>query len=612
MKVKNGILLLLIVFLAIRIFLGDDTVQKYETVESIELDNISSVMYSDDVYTIVTKDEKIVEYVPTDSYQFRQSLFENGIEVEEASVKRSASFVEKVLKFTACVIGLLIFNFLVNIIFDIISISRVLNGGRVNKSTKGTEEKENPFNFERMMPHGGMALNIKRDVPKIKFADVAGIDEVEREVKSVVSFLKNPYKYQSMGARMPKGAILYGPPGTGKTLIAKAIAGEAGVPFLNVSGSDFMEMYVGVGAKRVRELFETARKMAPCIIFIDEIDAIGGKRGRDNSSERDQTINAILTEMDGFSESEGIFVLAATNRLDILDPAIIRAGRFDKHIAVSLPDLVARKKILQLHAKNKKFDETVNLDIVAKQTVGFAGAALENLLNEAAIISVDNSKSFISADEIDRAFFKVVMQGDVKDGQDKRGSKELELVAWHEAGHALITKLLTNDDVTRVTILASTSGAGGVTFHTPKEGEFYSKQDLKNRIAISYGGRAAEEILFGNKDSVTVGASSDIQHASEAIKDYIMKYGMSEKFGMLDISAFDYQSMSNTEIVEEARNLANEIYEYTLSTLKNNKDKLKELAEELLEKESLLDTEIDEILGLNRNEIEESVATECC
>jgi len=452
---------------------------------------------------------------------------------------------------------------------------------------------------------GPMSLRINKKVPDITFDNVEGIEEVKREAKNLVKYLKNPYKYKLMGARMPKGIILYGPPGTGKTLIAKAIAGSAGVPFLAVSGSDFMEMYVGVGAKRVKQLFAEANKMAPCIVFIDEIDGIGAKRGQSQSGERDQTINAILTEMDGFNSNNGVMVIAATNRLDILDPAILRAGRFDKHIAVSLPNKEERLAILKLHAQNKKFDESVDLEVIASQTTGFSGADLESLLNESTLIAVNEEKNFVSSKQIDRAFFKIIMEGDVREGQEKRGSKELKLVAWHEAGHALITKLLTKDEVSKVTILASTSGAGGVTFHNPPEGSFFSKDDLKNRIAIAYGGRAAEEILFGDHDHVTVGASSDIQEASKQIKDYIMKYGMSDKFGMLDIGVFEYQSMSNDEVIKEASSLSNEIYKYTLEVLLQNKVYLEEIANELLKKETLLDSDINKILG--REEIVEEV-----
>ena len=572
-------------------------VTEREAIELLDGENVS-VMEASGTYTIKTE-EKTVQCEPEDEYEFRQTLFVKGIEVEEVEITR-VTVLDKVLTYLLWgVIIFAIFN-VISFIINIGSMVKMVKGVNIKKGDDsnigGSNNDSNPFDMSSLMG-GKMSINIKKEVPNIKFADVAGIDEVAREAKGIVNFLQNPYGYQMMGARMPKGAILYGAPGTGKTLTAKAIAGEAGVPFLSVAGSDFMEMYVGVGAKRVRELFAEAKKNAPCIVFIDEIDAIGGKRGQSQSGERDQTINAILTEMDGFSGSEGVFVLAATNRLDILDPAIIRPGRFDKHIAVPLPDKDARLAILNLHAKNKKLDETVDLALIASQTTGMAGADLESLLNEATIIAVENGKKAVSKDEIDRAFFKIIMQGDVKDGQDKRKEKELELVAWHEAGHALITKLLTRDEVTRVTILSSTSGAGGVTFHNPKEGEFFSKQDLRNRIAISYGGRAAEEILFGDHEHVTVGASSDIQHASKQIKDYIMKYGMSEKFGMLDISAFDYQSMSNDDIIDEAAKLANELYAYTLDVLKNNKDKLEAIAKALIENESLLDKDIENILN---------------
>ena len=575
-----------------------DTSSKFEEItdeqalEMINEDEVEKVGLSSENEYIINSSDGTYLLSSRNGKEFERTLFSKNILFEN-----NQRVVEKV-SFLRIALIVVVVN--VILFFLIMTFS----ARKINKmdplDIKKLQEQIGESSFS-----GPMSLRINKKVPDITFDNVEGIEEVKREAKNLVKYLKNPYKYKLMGARMPKGIILYGPPGTGKTLIAKAIAGSAGVPFLAVSGSDFMEMYVGVGAKRVKQLFAEANKMAPCIVFIDEIDGIGAKRGQSQSGERDQTINAILTEMDGFNSNNGVMVIAATNRLDILDPAILRAGRFDKHIAVSLPNKEERLAILKLHAQNKKFDESVDLEVIASQTTGFSGADLESLLNESTLIAVNEEKNFVSSKQIDRAFFKIIMEGDVREGQEKRGSKELKLVAWHEAGHALITKLLTKDEVSKVTILASTSGAGGVTFHNPPEGSFFSKDDLKNRIAIAYGGRAAEEILFGDHDHVTVGASSDIQEASKQIKDYIMKYGMSDKFGMLDIGVFEYQSMSNDEVIKEASSLSNEIYKYTLEVLLQNKVYLEEIANELLKKETLLDSDINKILG--REEIVEEI-----
>lgn len=587
---KIFILMLLAVALIQSLVIVANRTSEIQTVNEADVvyDTIDAVQEANNEYVVRTTDGQAYKVVPASSKEFSQILFSKGISVEHVENLTDVELpIFSVLRGLAIGFAILAIIIVILMATGILSIGKVQAGqgmgGDLNEILKATRPDT--------------SIKAKKEIPQITFKDIEGCAELKRDAQGLISYLKNPYKYEAAGARMPKGVILYGPPGTGKTLTAKAIAGEAGVPFLSVSGSDFVEMYVGVGAKRVRELFEEANKNAPCIIFIDEIDAIAGKRGAGQNSERDQTINAILTEMDGFSSNKGVMILAATNRLDMLDSAILRPGRFDKHLAVPLPNKEEREAILKLHAKNKKLDESVDLKVLAAQTTGFAGAGLESLLNEAVLLAVNAGKKFVSQSEIDRAFFKVVMEGDVKDGQDKRGSKELELVAWHEAGHTIITKLLTNDEVSKVTILSSTSGAGGVTFHNPKEGEFFSKKDLQNRIAISYGGRAAEEILFGDHDHVTVGASSDIQQASNQIKDYIMKYGMSDKFGMLDISAFDYQSMSNDDIVKEASKIANEIYAYTLETLRDNYDALKRVAEALLERETLLDEEVTKLIN---------------
>lgn len=432
----------------------------------------------------------------------------------------------------------------------------------------------------------------------VKFSDVAANHESKQDMINLVNFLKNPKKYIEAGATMPKGVIFYGPPGTGKTLMAKAIAGEAGVPFFSISGSDFVEMYVGVGAKRVRELFKEAKKHAPCVIFIDEIDAVGGKRGYANShSEREQTINALLNEMDGFNGSEGILVIAATNRLEMLDEALIRPGRFDRHIAIELPDLKGRLEILQLYARNKKFADDVDLEQIAKTTIGFAGSDLKTLLNEATIIAVDNGRDYITRDDIDKALYQMIMQGHAKEDREDRKEEEIELVAWHEAGHAVAAKLLTDKSVPKVTIVPSTSGAGGVTFITPDKMGLHSKEDLVNDIKINYAGRIAEYLLLGDESKVTTGAASDIKQATKKIRAMIESYGMTDSFGMLNLNDLD---VDGKLVVEEAKKMSKEIYEETLDLLSKNKHLVEAVAKALMEKETIEEKELDEILKANQ------------
>lgn len=432
-------------------------------------------------------------------------------------------------------------------------------------------------------------------VPKVKFEDVEGIEELKSDIMRLVDCLKNPKKYQKMGARVPKGVILYGPPGTGKTLIAKAIAGEAKVPFFSMVGSDFVEKYVGVGASRVRELYKKARKEAPCIVFIDEIDAVASQRGRDENSERDQTINALLAELDGFKGSENIITICATNRLDMLDSAFKRAGRFDLKLAVGLPDKKGRERILEIHSKDKKLGEDIDLKAIANKTVGFSGAELEALLNEAALVAVGKDRNCITNLDIEDAFFKIVMQGNKKK-RDKI-TETNKVVAWHEAGHTLATKLLTDDIVSSVTIIGSASGAGGVTFRQPQEeNELQSKKYLEDTIKVMYAGRAAEEIYFKDKDMITIGASQDIKQATSIIKDYVSTYGMGDK-GMLDMSQF---SRDFSSVVNEASKIAKSLYEDTVKLLSDNHDTLKILAECLLVNETLDELEIDNIINGNK------------
>ena len=431
------------------------------------------------------------------------------------------------------------------------------------------------------------------EIPNTKLTDVKGQKEALEELKGLVDFLKNSEKYTIAGARLPKGVILYGPPGTGKTLSARAIAGEAGVSFITASGADFVEKYVGVGAKRVRELFKEARKKSPSIIFIDEIDAIGGSRDDTNTGGEDiKTLNALLNEMDGFVGSENILVIAATNRWDSLDAALTRPGRFDKQIAIPLPDLNGRREILEIHMKNKKISPEIDINSLAKQTYGFSGAALESLLNESAILMVKRNGEFIIQEDIDNSYYKLVMRGNKKE-QALRGNKETEIVAYHEAGHTLLAKMLLDIDVPKVTIIPSTSGAGGVTMMTPKEEMLSSKQKMESNIMMKYAGRAAEELLLGI-EHITNGASQDIKDATMDIKRMVEMFGMGN-LGMLnmDVITGGYSKGVN---IDEFKNISNDLYSRTLNYLKDNRDKLDLLAGELIKKETLGDEDINKLL----------------
>jgi cell division protease FtsH len=438
--------------------------------------------------------------------------------------------------------------------------------------------------------------DIIKEVPNVTFNDVAGSTELKNDFKFIIDYLKDSTHYKKLGAKMPKGIILYGPPGTGKTLTAKAVAGTAGVPFFSVSGADFIEMYVGLGAKRVRQLFKKAREASPCIIFIDEIDAVGGSRNAAAShAEANQTINALLNELDGFNGSEGILVIAATNRLEDLDPALIRPGRFDKQLAVPLPEREDRLAILKVHARNKSFEEDVNWEEIAATTVGFSGAALSSMLNEAAFIAASQKRDKISMADIDRAIYKLLMKGDQKEDQSTRSKKELEICAYHESGHVIATRLYTNDRIPKVTIISSTSGAGGVTFRTPQETGIVSKSYLEGTVKMMYAGRAAEAIYFNNNDMITTGASSDIKQATEIIKNYIGVYGMSDEYGLLNLASFN--NVNQEELIQQASKIAKELYLDVHRDILNNKALLEKFSNELLEKESLSENEIEAIFN---------------
>lgn len=436
---------------------------------------------------------------------------------------------------------------------------------------------------------------------QVRFDDIAGLDEEKEELEEIVDFLRDPGKYTRVGARIPKGILLVGPPGTGKTLMAKAIAGEAGVPFFSISGSDFVEMFVGVGASRVRDLFTDAKKKSPCIVFIDEIDAVARRRGAGmggGHDEREQTLNQMLVEMDGFGVNEGIIVIAATNRVDILDPAIMRPGRFDRKVGVSRPDIKGRASILKVHSKGKPIADDVDLETIARTTAGFSGADLENLMNEAAIIAAKNNREFINKSDIDKAFVKVGI------GQEKHSrvvsEKERRITAYHESGHAILFHLLPDvGPVHLVSIIPTGVGAAGYTMPLPeKDDMFVTKGWIEQEIQVLLGGRIAEEIIFND---ITTGASQDIKQATAYAKDMVMKYGMSDKVGMLNLGDDEnevfigrdfahtrgYSEEMAASIDKEIKRIIDESYEKARKLLEENLDVLHKSAKLLLEKEKL-------------------------
>ena len=452
----------------------------------------------------------------------------------------------------------------------------------------------------RMMNFGRSRAKLSRD-SKVNFTNVAGLEEEKEELEEVVDFLKNPQKYTSVGARIPKGMLLVGPPGTGKTLLAKAVAGEAGVPFFSISGSDFVEMFVGVGASRVRDLFEEAKKNAPCIVFIDEIDAVARRRGTGmggGHDEREQTLNQLLVEMDGFGVNEGIIVMAATNRVDILDPAILRPGRFDRKVAVGRPDVKGREEILKVHSKEKPLSEDVDLRRVAQTTAGFTGADLENLMNEAAIISARDNRRFIRQADIDKAFVKVGI------GAEKKSrvisEKDKKITAYHEAGHAILFHVLPDvGPVHTVSIIPTGVGAAGYTMPLPEKDEmFNTKGKMLQNIMVDLGGRIAEEIIF--KD-VTTGASQDIKQASKLARAMVTQYGMSDRVGMIQYGSdedevFIGRDLAHTKsygneiadvIDEEVKRIVDECYAKAKNIILEHEDVLHSCAALLIEKEKI-------------------------
>lgn len=461
----------------------------------------------------------------------------------------------------------------------------------------GGNNSRNPMSFGRSK---AKAAN-KEDI-KVRFSDVAGAEEEKQELVEVVEFLKDPKRFTKLGARIPAGVLLEGPPGTGKTLLAKAVAGEAGVPFFSISGSDFVEMFVGVGASRVRSLFEDAKKAAPAIIFIDEIDAVGRQRGiglGGGNDEREQTLNQLLIEMDGFEGNEGIIVIAATNRSDVLDPALLRPGRFDRKVLVGRPDVKGREAILKVHAKNKPLAEDVDLKLVAQQTPGFVGADLENVLNEAALVAARRNKSVIDASDIDEAEDRVIAGPSKKDKTVSQ--RERELVAYHEAGHTIVGLVLSNARVVHKVTIVPRGRAGGYMIALPKEDQMLlSKEDMKEQLAGLMGGRVAEEIIFNVQ---TTGASNDFEQATQMARAMVTEYGMSEKLGPVQYEGnhamFGAQSPQKSiseqtayEIDEEVRSLLNEARNKAVEIIQSNRETHKLIAEALLKYETLDSTQI--------------------
>lgn len=554
-----------------------------ELMNRVEGKQVTSVQISEDrtqAKVKVKDDDKTVYLVRIpDSTEFNMAVRENIKNKEfELSVEQ-VSLLTSVLRWLPTIgMGIIL------ILFFVIFMQQTGQGG--NKA----------FSFGKSRAKL-VDPNVKG---KTTFKDVAGLEEEKEELAEIVEFLKEPKKFRDMGARIPKGILLVGQPGTGKTLLAKAAAGEAGVPFFSISGSDFVEMFVGVGASRVRDMFEEAKKSSPCIIFIDEIDAVGRQRGAGlggGHDEREQTLNQLLVEMDGFGTNEGIIVIAATNRPDILDPALLRPGRFDRQVVVSQPDVKAREEIIRLHAKNKPFVSNIDFKVISKNTVGFSGADLENMVNEAALLAARKNKKVIDMIDIEEAVVKVMM------GPEKKSKvvteKDRKLTAYHEAGHAVVSKFLPTHDTIHQISIVPRGMAGGYTMYKPNEDKTYtSKSEMEEHIVSLLGGRVAEKLVL---DDISTGASNDIERASKIARSMVMKYGMSEKlgpitFGVEQEEVFLGRDINNqrnfsekiaSEIDAEVKNIIEVGYNRAENILKENMDKLHVVAKVLIEKEKI-------------------------
>lgn len=570
-----------------------------KTVESAQIRPNREVPTGEVVFETTSGDRE--EFNVLDVKEVEMALRKAGVPYTTTSVRQDSYFMTVILPI-ALSAGVLIFLFMfIN--------SR--SGGGANA---------------KMMNFGRSRARMV-STSKVNFTKVAGLEEEKEELEEIVDFLKNPQKYTGVGARIPKGVILVGPPGTGKTLLAKAVAGEAGVPFFSISGSDFVEMFVGVGASRVRDLFEEAKKNAPCIVFIDEIDAVARQRGTGmggGHDEREQTLNQLLVEMDGFGVNEGIIVIAATNRVDILDPALLRPGRFDRKVYVGRPDVGGREQILNVHAKNKPLADDVDLKQIAQTTAGFTGADLENLLNEAAIIAAKDKRMYICQNDIKRAFIKVGI------GAEKKSrvisEKEKRITAFHEAGHAILFHLLPDvGPVYTVSIIPTGAGAAGYTMPLPEKDEmFRTKGQMLQEIIVDFGGRVAEELIF---EDVTTGASQDIKQATAMAKAMVTKYGMSDDVGMIcyddDEEVFIGRDLGHTRgysenvaarIDSEVKRILDECSNKARQMIRENEDVLYRCAELLLEKEkigrsefeALFEAKADDVITVDGKEVETS------
>lgn len=592
-----------VIFLALILFLQylqspvnkSKEINYTQFVESVEKGDVKTAtfQYEGQTYNVTgelrekdTTYETVVPAVDTELTDLYTQLRSQNVKMEFKAAETNGGWIALLTTIVPFIIIFILFFFLINQAQGGGGGGRVMNFGKSKARLYDTEKK------------------------KITFDDVAGADEEKQELVEVVEFLKDPRKFARLGARIPKGVLLVGPPGTGKTLLARAAAGEAGVPFFSISGSDFVEMFVGVGASRVRDLFENAKKNAPCIIFIDEIDAVGRQRGAGlggGHDEREQTLNQLLVEMDGFSENEGIIMIAATNRADILDPALLRPGRFDRQITVERPDVVGREAVLKVHARNKPLDTTVDLKAIAQRTPGFSGADLENLLNEAALIAARTDRDKISIVDLEEAIDRVIA------GPAKKSRiispKEKKIVAWHEAGHTIIGVTLDDaDEVHKVTIVPR-GNAGGYVIMLPKEDRYFmTKPELEDKITGLLGGRVAEDVVFGE---ASTGASNDFQRATGLARKMVMEFGMSEKLGPLQFGSGqggnvflgrDFQNEQNYsdaiahEIDMEIQAIINRCYQKAKTILTEKRDQLDLIATTLLEVETLDQKQIHHLL----------------
>ena len=568
---------------------------KGELIESLEADEVVSASIqpnretpTGEVEVVLSDGQRKTLYV-TDVTEMEELLSSYDIDPKVEKVREENWFLNSVFPVLLAVIVMVFFFVMMN-----------------NQSAGGNS---------KMMNFGKSRAKLSVGDGKVTLKDVAGLKEEKEDLEEIVEFLKEPAKFTKVGARIPKGVLLEGAPGTGKTLLAKAIAGEAGVPFFSISGSDFVEMFVGVGASRVRDLFEEAKRHAPCIVFIDEIDAVARRRGTGmggGHDEREQTLNQLLVEMDGFGVNEGIIVLAATNRVDILDPAILRPGRFDRKISVNRPDVGGREEILQVHSKNKPLADDVDLKQIAQTTAGFTGADLENLLNEASIIAAKEDRAFVKQEDIKKAFIKVGI------GAEKKSriisDKEKKITAYHEAGHAILFHVLPDvGPVYTVSIIPTGIGAAGYTMPLPEKDEmFITKGKMLQDIMVSLGGRIAEEIIFND---ITTGASSDIKKATSAARDMVTKYGMSENIGVINYNSDDdevfigrdlahaknHSEFISGEIDKEVKSIIDECYRKAKEIILEHTDVLHKCADLLLEKEKIGRDEFEALFEVKNN-----------